>query len=112
MSFVPGAGDEKYVAYTSFIFAKSFMSSRYTVERTTASNEVPAAVRISPMLRKTRCVCAEMSPSTRLPVAGSIGTWPETKSRLPALMAWEYGPMAFGADVEDTAWRIRGSMRL
>src|SRR4051812_3197167 len=32
-----------------------------------------------------------------LPVAGSIGTWPDTNSMLPAAIAGEYGPMAFGA---------------
>ena len=37
----------------------------------------------------TCSVCAVMSPSTSVPVAGSIGTWPEMNSRLPALMAGE-----------------------
>ena len=32
------------------------------------------------------------------PVAGSSGIWPETNSREPARIAWEYGPIAGGAD--------------
>src|SRR6266702_2210835 len=47
-----------------------------------------------------------MSPSTRFPVAGSIGTCPETKSRLPALMACEYGPIAAGSAGVEMACRI------
>src|ERR1700754_4522164 len=38
-----------------------------------------------------------MSPSTRLPVAGSSGIWPEKYTVFPARTAWEYGPMADGA---------------
>ena len=48
------------------------------------------------MFWKTRWVCAAISPSTICPVAGSIGTWPETNSSEPARMACEYGPIAFG----------------
>jgi hypothetical protein len=44
-----------------------------------------------------------MSPSTMFPVAGSSGTCPETKSRLPARTAGEYGPIAFGAFGLETA---------
>ena len=67
------------------------MSARNTVVRTTCSKEAPPAFRISPMFWKTRCVCAAMSPSMTLPVAGSIGTWPETNSSEPARIACEYG---------------------
>ena len=60
------------------------------------------------MFWKTRRVCGAMSPATRLPVAGSMGTWPETNSRLPALMACEYGPDRRRADGVETACRIPG----
>src|SRR5687767_14398550 len=32
-----------------------------------------------------------------------MGTWPDTNKNCPALIAWEYGPSAFGADSVDTA---------
>src|SRR5215218_5667369 len=51
-----------------------------------------------------------MSPETIWPVAGSIGTWPETKSSEPARTACEYGPIASGADVVETACRTSGRL--
>src|SRR5687768_11216795 len=38
-----------------------------------------------------------MSPSISAPLAGSIGIWPDTNKRFPALMAGEYAPTALGA---------------
>jgi len=84
-----GAGAEKYSPYTAFIAAKSFMSARYTVVRTTLSNDAPPAFRMAPMLSITRRVWAATSPSTIAPVAGSRCPWPDTKSMLPARMPWE-----------------------
>ena len=39
-------------------------------------------------------------------VAGSSGIWPETNSSDPARTAWEYGPIAAGADDVETASRM------
>jgi hypothetical protein len=38
-----------------------------------------------------------MSPCVISPVDGIIGICPEIKMKLPALIAWEYGPIAAGA---------------
>ena len=54
---------------------------------------------------------AAMSPATRAPVAGSRGIWPDTKSRLPARTACEYGPMAFGAASVVPACRVPAMAR-
>src|SRR5687768_2283110 len=51
-----------------------------------------------------------MLPCTRLPVAGSTGICPDTKSRLPAWMAGEYAPRAFGASAAEIARRTSGSL--
>src|SRR4051794_2206329 len=59
------------------------MSARKTVVRTTLANVAPAASRIASRFWHTRRVCAAMSPCTIRPVAGSIGTWPDTKSSDP-----------------------------
>ena len=37
----------------------------------------------------TRRDCAAISPSTRVPVAGSSGIWPDRKTMLPRRTAWE-----------------------
>src|SRR5437762_8595311 len=50
----------------------------------------------------TRRVCAATSPSTIEPVAGSRAIWPEAKSRWPARIACEYGPIAWGASGLET----------
>ena len=82
------------------------MSARNTVVLTTASKPTPAAPSIAPTFSRTRRVCAAMSPSTSVPVAGSSGIWPEQKRNGPATIAWEYGPMAAGAPGLATACRI------
>src|SRR6266853_356467 len=49
--------------------------------------------------------------SISAPVAGSIGTWPETKTRFPARIPWEYGPIAAGSsDVVTTRFPALFSM--
>ena len=51
----------------------------------------------------TRSAWTVTSPSTSFIVAGSSGIWPAVNSRLPALIACEYGPIAAGAsEVEMT----------
>src|SRR5690606_28614065 len=77
--------------------AKSFMSARKTVVLTTFVSELPAASRIARRFSITRSVCAATPPCTISPVAGSSGIWPAVNTRLPATMAWLYGPMASGA---------------
>src|SRR5258708_9574665 len=85
------------------------MSARKTPAATTWSNEAPAAARMAPIFLKTWCVCASIPPDTRLPVDGSLGICPDRNSRFPALIAWEYGPIAAGAFGVETAWRtLRG----
>ena len=85
-----GYGSVKYVPYTSFMAAKSFMSARKTVVRTTSLEKSrPPAVSSAPMFSSTRRVCAAMSPVTSAPVAGSMGTCPETNSNWPARRADE-----------------------
>jgi hypothetical protein len=38
-----------------------------------------------------------MSPSINFPVAGSMAICPDANTKPPALTAWEYGPIAWGA---------------
>src|ERR1041385_5771762 len=54
------------------------------------------------MLRMMRSVCALTSPSITFCVAGSMATWPETKTKPLAFTAWENGPMEAGASGVDT----------
>ena len=49
------------------------------------------------MLSNTRRVCAAMSPSTSCPVAGSSGTWPETKQQLAGADGLRVRADRFGA---------------
>src|SRR5215469_8302220 len=58
-------------------------------------------------LFSTLSVWASMPPVMRLPVAGSKATCPETNTKPWALMACEYGPMALGALVVETASRVK-----
>ena len=68
--------------------AKSFMSARKTVVFTTSAMEPPAASTMALPFVSDCFVCAETS-SGMTPVAGSMGSWPETKTREPALVACE-----------------------
>src|SRR3954466_4556036 len=63
---------------------------------------------MAPMFVNTCRVCSWTPPATSWPVAGSSGICPDRNSRLPALMAWEYGPIAAGAAGLVTASRITG----
>src|SRR5262249_58954249 len=51
-----------------------------------------------------------MPPWINSPVAGSSGIWPEAKTRPFALIACEYGPIAFGAPSVWTGSVILGSL--
>src|SRR6516225_8882959 len=82
------------------------MFFKKTVVLTTFSQLLPAAWRIAVRLFSTRSVCSAMPPEIRLPVAGSNATWPEMKTNPLALMACEYGPMAFGAWGVETGSRV------
>lgn len=66
-----GAAFVKKRPYTSFIAAKSEMFLRNTVVHTTRSMLLPAVLSTADRFLSTRSVCAFMSPSTSLPVAGS-----------------------------------------
>src|SRR3954469_9559909 len=70
----------------------------------------PAASATATRLSNTRRVCRVMSPSTRLPVAGSSGIWPEKYTVLPARTACEYGPMADGAFSVAMVLRVMGDV--
>ena len=52
---------------------------------------LPASARIAARLSKQRCACSAIPPSTSFPVAGSIGTWPETNTSPSATIALRVG---------------------
>ena len=56
---------------------------------TTCANPTPAAFSTAARFSITRSVWTRMSPVTICCVAGSSGTWPLVKMRLPATMACE-----------------------
>src|SRR5579863_7002720 len=72
------------------------MSFRKTVTFTAFSSDDPAASAIALRFSSTRAVCFATSPSTNCPVAGSNATCPDKNTNPPALIACEYGPIAFG----------------
>src|SRR5580693_5625499 len=104
-----GGVELKYLPYTAFMAVKSFMLLRNTQQRTTLPRPLPAASNTSDRLRRTRSVCAEMSPAMTCCVAGSIAICPEVKMNPLALMAWEYGPMACGASLVEMISRMGSS---
>src|SRR5579872_6535081 len=85
---------------------KSPMLLRNTVERTTFSRLLPAALKIAERFLSTRSVWAETSPSSTCWVDGSIATCPETKTNPLARIACEYGPIACGASFVEITSRI------
>lgn len=113
-----GLCEPKNSAYTAFARWKWFMSWRKTYrhysnshhhstlrngmrKRTvvfaTFSSELPLASTTAFILARACFACSSISPSTTFMESGFNGTHPETKTRLPALMACEYGPTADGA---------------
>ena len=82
-----GNGSAKALAYSAFMAAKSPMSARNTVVFTTLAVLRPAASRMAARFLSDWAACAEI-PSGTLPVAGSTGIWPDTKTNEPASMAW------------------------
>jgi hypothetical protein len=84
-----GAVAPKYFAQTSSIAAKSSMSFKKTVERTTLSRQLPACLRMAQRFFMIRSVCVAALPAITWWVTGSIATWPETKMNPFALIACE-----------------------
>src|SRR5699024_2314324 len=76
---------------------KSAISLSITVVLTTRSIPEPASVRMAARFCRHWRVWVRMSSPANAQVAGSFGIWPETYTKLLALTAWEYGPMAAGA---------------
>ena len=74
-----------------------------TVVFTTFSIPRPAAARIAFAFVSDCRVCASV-PSGKAPVAGSMGSCPDTNTSPPASTACEYGPIAFGACSVDTTF--------
>ena len=68
--------------------AKLFMSLRKTVVLMTLSMPLPAFSRMAFTLVRDWRVWPAMSAGNA-PVAGSMGSWPEVNTRLPAAMPWE-----------------------
>src|SRR5437667_11527209 len=91
-----GGAKLKYFPYTSFIAAKSFIFFRKSVARTTFSRLLPAAFRMPARFFIARSVCAATSPAMNCWFAGSIATWPDTKTSPFTRIACEYGPIACG----------------
>src|SRR5918911_87531 len=73
--------------------------------RTASESWAPAAVQTVVRLSRHWRAWSPIEPSTRLPVLGSIGTWPEQKSSPPERTAWLYGPAGLGASGAVTGWR-------
>src|SRR3712207_2049289 len=82
-----GNGALKNWAYTSFMAAKLPMSLRNTVVFTTLSSPEPAASRMALALSSDWRVCSQMPPSGNIPVAGSMGSWPDAYTKPLASMA-------------------------
>ena len=109
-----GAGDAKYVAYTSFIAAKSFMSARNTVVLTTRSKLVPAAARMALTLSKTLArLGGDVAVDERAGRRVERNLSGAEKQR-PARMACEYGPDGFrrpvGRDRLSHGWSDLGGL--
>ena len=92
-----GYGVPKNSAYTPFIAAKSPISASRTVVFTTLSIPEPASSRIDFILVSDCLVWASTPPSGNAPVAGSMGSWPDTNMNPLDETAWLYGPIAAGA---------------
>src|SRR3989338_7351224 len=73
------------------------MSRRYTATLATASKPTPETLRTSFIFLKTWVVCSLTPPATNSTVAGLSAICPEQNTRLSAITAWEYGPIALGA---------------
>src|SRR5579871_1924542 len=76
---------------------KSSRFWRKTVVFTSRSRLVPAASRIALRLAKTRSVCSSIVPASIAWSPGLSASWPETKTKPPAAIAWEYGAPWKGA---------------
>src|ERR671928_1507649 len=73
--------------------------------RTASESCAPAASHTVVRFSRHWRAWSPIDPSARLPVLGSIGTWPEQKSRPPERTAWLYGPAGLGASGAVTGWR-------
>src|SRR3954469_5053112 len=78
------------------------MSFRKTVDFTTLSRPLPAALSTAEIFFITCSVCSTIPPATMLPVAGSSATCPEAKTNPADFSACEYGPIACGAPLVAT----------
>src|SRR6266850_7409722 len=89
----------KYRPYASLTLAKSAMSATKIVVFTTFSKLAPPASSTAFRFSITRSVCAPTSPCTGLPVAGSIGSCPDTNRKDPGLtpIPWLEESVALGA---------------
>src|SRR5690348_15392017 len=67
------------------------MSLRKTTAFTTCRRSVPADFSTASTFRIHCRTCSSKSPSRIFFVSGSIGTWPETKTRFPVTIPGEYG---------------------
>lgn len=73
------------------------MFFKNTVVFTTRPTSLPLASRTALRFARACVVCSTIPPATICMVEGTSGMQPETKTRSPALMACEYGPIAAGA---------------
>jgi hypothetical protein len=71
-------------------------TERIRVAFTVLAPEEPATSRIAFKFSRTISACIGGSPLKSCPEAGSIDNCPETKTKPLALIACEYGPIAFG----------------
>src|SRR5262245_64945097 len=85
--------------------AQSSSSASTMVALTTRSSEVPAASRITEMLVRLCRTCSWMVVPTIVPVAGSCGPVPETKTSPAAFTAWLYVAGGWAAFGVNTIWR-------
>src|SRR3954470_14217348 len=76
---------------------------------TTWPKEAPAASRTPRRFSITRSACARTSPFTISCVFGSRAICPLVKTRSPATIAWEYGPIALGAASVAITWFAMGA---
>ena len=97
-SRAPAAGRRRAARRPRSSPAKSPRSARKTVVLTSRSSPLPAASRIARRFAKTCSVCSAIeSPTSSAWLGLAAPSWPETKTRPPALIACEYGAPWNGA---------------
>src|SRR5262245_3027885 len=87
----------KIRSYVALNAGKSSIDARNAETFTTSPRLPPAATAIASRLRRVRSVCSSTVVPRTSSVSGSRGPCPETYTKSPARIAWEYAPVPRGA---------------